>query len=83
MEINAVFDRDYQAVDPDTERVISSNQPMIGVRLRDLPAKPCKGDHVVIGEEEFKVIDSQEDGQGGASLFLHVVNNSEQRTPGY
>lgn len=75
--IDAVFDRDYVAVDPDTERVISSNSPMIGVRLRDLPSKPVKGDIVVIGSEEFQVIDSREDGQGGAALFLHIVECDE------
>jgi len=71
VSIEAVFDRDFQAVDPDTEALISTNQPMIGVRMRDLPAKPLKGDEVVIGEETFRVVDSQEDGQGGASILLH------------
>ena len=73
VEIDAVFDRSYVSVDPETEQVISTNEPMLGVRLADLPFKPQKNDSVLICGEKFKVIDSQEDGQGGASLLLHRV----------
>jgi hypothetical protein len=73
VEIEAVFDRTYVSVDPETEQVISTNEPMLGVRLSDLPFKPQKNDRVLICGETFKVIDSQEDGQGGASLLMHRV----------
>jgi len=78
-EIEAVFDRDFQAVDPNTESLVATNQPMIGVRTRDLPAKPCKGDRVTIEDEVFKVIDSQEDGQGGSSILLHRITDVSRK----
>ncbi|PIR25611.1 MAG: hypothetical protein COX62_04640 [Deltaproteobacteria bacterium CG_4_10_14_0_2_um_filter_43_8] len=75
IDIKAVFDLKFEHVDPDTEMVISSNAPRIGVKLSDLPASPRKGDQVEIlaSGAKYLVHDSQEDGQGGASLFLHEV----------
>ena len=72
-EIYAVFDEDYEAVDPDTEKVISSNQPTIGINLTDLNGKPAVDDQVVRLEDgqKYRVTDTREDGQGGALLLLH------------
>lgn len=69
--INAVFDESWELVDPETEAIISSNQPKIGIRLRDLHKVPDQDDHVIIGSKRYLVKDSLEDGQGGASLVLH------------
>lgn len=68
----AVFDNEAELVDPDTETLVSANNPRIGVRLRDLETTPRQGDKVVAGGKLYRVIDVQEDGQGGASLFLHL-----------
>lgn len=70
-KINAVFDESWELVDPETEAIISSNQPKIGIRLRDLVRKPEQDDKVIIGSRHFLVKDSLEDGQGGADLILH------------
>jgi len=75
--LNAVFDTEYTALDPDTEQVISTNLPRIGVKLKDLASEPLKGDKVYIEGREFEIYDSQEDGQGGATLFLHKVGEDE------
>jgi len=69
--IEAVFDRSFEQIDPDTEEVIASNVPMLGIKLANLPFSPDRGDEVRIGRERFQVIDSQEDGQGGARLILN------------
>lgn len=69
--IMAVFDRAFEQIDPDTEEVVASNIPMIGIKLADLPFKPDRLDEVRIEGERFEVTDSQEDGQGGATLALH------------
>lgn len=69
--IKAVFDRDAIQVDPSTEEVVASNLPKIGIKLAELPGRPEQGDRVDIEKESFYVTDSQEDGQGGASLLLH------------
>ena len=68
-----VFDRNFEQVDPDSHVVIASNIPMLGVNLNDMFEKPTQGDLVEIEDEIFKVVDSQEDGQGGASLILQKV----------
>lgn len=70
-EICAVFDNEAQLVDPDSEQLVSSNEPAIGIRLRDLPNFPKYNDIVVAEKETYRVIDIREDGQGGASLLLH------------
>jgi hypothetical protein len=69
--IRGVFDREYQAIDTQTNAVISGNLPRLGVRLSDLVNNPVKGDKIQIGDELFTVSDCQEDGQGGATLYLH------------
>lgn len=71
--IQAVWDRDYVQVDPNTGAAVTSTQPRIGVRLADLDVTPKKGDTVVVAGSSLKVIDVQVDGQGGATLYLHKV----------
>jgi hypothetical protein len=72
--ISAVFDRRYEAIDPNSEAIVSSNAPQIGVKDADLLKKPLKGDRVVVKatNEEFIVQDTREDGQGHTKLFLYV-----------
>lgn len=72
-DIRGIFDNQFEQVDPDTEVVISSNSPTLGVKLADLPDVPVKGDMVIIRNKRFRVIDSQEDGVVGSILFLHEV----------
>ena len=71
IKINAIFDNQWEQLDPDTERVVSTNQPVLGLRLSDLSQAPSTGDEVLIIEEniEYVVQDTREDGQGGASYF--------------
>lgn len=75
--ILGVFDREFELIDPQTENVIASNRPALGIRLADLPQSPKEGDLVYIDatRECFRVTDSQEDGQGGATLIMHKVEN--------
>lgn len=71
--IRGVFDDRAEQVDPDTERVISSNVFTFGVKLDDLPRAPEKGDKVIIKNVKYRVINSLEDGVPDAStvLILH------------
>jgi len=75
INIRGVFDDQAIEVDPDTEKVISSNVFTFGIQLRDLPAEPEKGDRIKIKETMYRVNDSQEDGVPGVSavLVLHKV----------
>jgi hypothetical protein len=71
--INAVFDEKALSLDPDTEEIISSNDPRIGIKLSDLPFLPQEKDRVDIGKVQFEVKEVREDGQGGADIFLFKV----------
>ena len=71
-KINAVFDESWEFVDPDTRAEVSSNEPRLGVRLRDLKTLPVEGDKVIIGRRHFIVKDCLEDGQGGSYLMMHL-----------
>jgi len=76
IDIKGVFDNEASLVDPDTERLVTSTQPIVGIRLRDLEKIPLEGDEVVVRGERFKVVDIREDGLGGASLFVSRVSNA-------
>ncbi len=71
--ITGVFNDRHNVVDPDTERVIASNIITLGVKLADLPAIPVKNDKVSITKtgKTYRVVNSEEDGQGWTELFLH------------
>lgn len=76
--IKGIFDNDYEAIDPDTEEVISSNQPMVGINLHSLDVSPKQGDKFRVRNLTYKVIDVREDGQGGASCFLHKEDHDRK-----
>lgn len=71
--IQGVFNTRHVAVDPNTEQVVSSNQPTLGIKLSDLNAVPRKRDRVKVRGKTYLVADCQEDGEGWAVLFLHEV----------
>lgn len=77
-KLRAIFDNDYEAVDPDTEQLISANQPALGVNLNDVSFEIKQGDRVLVDDVLFKIIDKREDGQGGATLLLHKVNATDK-----
>lgn len=77
-KIRGIFDNAYQVMDPDTERFVSVNQPALGVNLNDIPSEIKVEDEVVIRKIRYRIVDKQEDGQGGATLLLHKVRLSDQ-----
>lgn len=81
-ETRAIFDNEYQSIDPDTEQVLSVNQPALGVNLNDLKFEVRQGDEVEIRGQKFRVQDKREDGQGGVTLLLHklIVNERDYDT---
>lgn len=76
--INGVFDNEYETVDPETEQVISSNSPVLGVNLNDLKFEMKIEDQVKVRNLMYKVVEVREDGQGGASLFLHKCEHEKK-----
>lgn len=77
-KVQAVFDNSYEAIDPDTEQVISANQPTLGVNLNKIEFEMRQGDEVQVRDTRYEVTDKREDGQGGALLLLHKINASSK-----
>jgi hypothetical protein len=73
IELIAIIDEAFEAVDPNVDAIIISQQPMIGIKIDDLPSEPQKGDLVTMRGKDFKVIEAQTDGQAGTKLLLHKV----------
>lgn len=75
-----IFDNEYAVVDTDTEEVISSNQPALGINLNDIKFDIKQNDQVEIRDQRFSIYDKREDGQGGAVLLLHRINAKKKTT---
>lgn len=69
----AVFDETYQSIDPDTGAIIQSTEPLLHVKLGDLPSTPAAGDRVRIRSSEYRIARYEPDGLGLATLYLHKV----------
>lgn len=69
--VRGVFRSSHRELDVTTGAVISSNQPVIGVRLADLPNGTAnRDDRVTVGGVGYSVIEVQRDGEGMATLRL-------------
>lgn len=77
-EIQAVFDNEAQAVDLQTEQLVSLTQPRIGVNLNDIKFSTPNGTVVEIRKQKFSISEKREDGQGGAVFLLHRVRANER-----
>jgi len=69
----AVFDTAHVSADPETGAPVSSNNPILGVRLIDLPNEPTNRDRVQARGVLYKIHDVQADGVAGVTLFLRKV----------
>lgn len=77
-KIDAIFDNDFETVDPESEQLVSSNLSMIGVNLNDLNFEMKINDMVHVRNLRYKIIEVREDGQGGASLILHKCEHDKK-----
>jgi hypothetical protein len=70
----AVFDSAHVQIDPQTNAPVSSENPILGVRLSDLPNKPISTDIIRVVDgvttTDYRIGDVQPDGVAGALLFL-------------
>jgi hypothetical protein len=78
IEVTGIFSADFQIVDPETDQIISTNQPGLGVNLNDFETDPKQNDEVEIRGTKYRVTDKREDGQGGATLLLNKVKASDR-----
>jgi len=66
----AVFDTAHVSVDPETGAPVSTNKPILGVRLIDLPNEPTNRDRVQARGVLYKISDVQPDGVAGVTIIL-------------
>ena len=76
--IQGIFNNEHEAIDPETEQLVSSQQPVLGVNLNDLDFEMKVSDQVKIRNLMFRVIEVREDGQGGAQLLLHKCEHEKK-----
>lgn len=69
--VQAIVDEEFEQIDPNTGAIVSSQQPMIGVKDSDLPKKPELGDTCIVRGVNYRVIEKQQDGQAGTRLILN------------
>lgn len=70
VSIRGVFGSTHVEVNVGQVAPMSSLAPSLGIKLSDLPLRPKKGDRVTVAGTTYRIIDSQEDGEGGALLIL-------------
>lgn len=70
-QLNALFDNEFESVDPDTNQPVISTQPMIRVDTNDLQSTIKKGDKVTVRTIVYKIITDEPDGVGTVVLRLH------------
>lgn len=73
-----IVENQHLVVDVGGEAPISSSEPVLSIQLSDFPQKPKQGDEGTILEghfagKDFRIIERQEDGHGGAKLPLQWI----------
>lgn len=71
--IQAIFDNEFQQVDPTTGILVVSQQPIIGILDTDLQQASGPGDRVLIRGIEYRIVETQPDGQAGTKLLLNKI----------
>ncbi|NWB92329.1 head-tail joining protein [Pseudomonas agarici] len=69
----AVFDTSHVSVDPDTGAPVSTNNPILGVRLIDLPNNPTNRDRVMARGVLYTISEPQFDGVAGVTIILRKI----------
>lgn len=70
--IRGVYNERHQAIDAGI--VVSSAQPNLLIKLADLSEPPDTGDQVSLRGRTFKVVNVENDGEGGAVLYLNEMD---------
>lgn len=69
----AVFDTAHISVDPETGAPVSSQNPILGIRLVDLPNNPTNRDRVRARGVLYMISEPQFDGVAGVTIPLRKV----------
>ena len=73
--LKGIFDAAYQQIELLDGASVQTIRPRLGVRLRDFPPgfPPKEGDRCTINSVNYRVAESQPDGEAGAALMLHKL----------
>ncbi len=70
-EIDGIFDRDYEAVNFDSDGApVSSLRIQLSIHKDAIPFAPKRGDKVQVGKEEFTIVSCEPDSEFGLVLVL-------------
>lgn len=70
---SGIFDNQSEFVDPDTGAIVTSSEPILGVKDANLPRAPLEEDTLVVRSQNYRVIQVIKDGHGGSKLRLHKI----------
>lgn len=76
--VRAVFNNSFHNIDPSTQQIVEVNQPNLGVNLNDIKFDLKVGDQAVVRGVKYRIDQKEEDGQGGATLYLHKASLNER-----
>lgn len=68
-----IFDEAYVRIDADTGAPVSSQEPVLSVRISDLDGNPTNEDTFTVGTRNYKTMDIQPDGVASVLYFLKRV----------
>ncbi len=72
-EIAAIYDNQYESVDPNTGVPMMSTNPVIRINENELQQDIAKGDTVLVRGTNYKMYEPQPDGVGTILVELHKV----------
>lgn len=68
--ITGVFEKNPKVIDPETQALVSTNQPMVEIKKADISAVLAQGDVVTIKTVAYTVTEIEDDDRGGLKIFL-------------
>lgn len=71
--VTGVFDEAYREIDLAGGVAVTSEHPVLGIRLSAFPSTPKQGDHLTIRNAVYAVREVQLDGHGSAKLLLNLA----------
>ena len=71
--VDGIFEATTESVDLETGATVMSHEPRVSLALSELTQAPAVDDLVTIRGKVYRVIEPMFDGQGTATLRLHVV----------
>lgn len=70
LPLRGVFTANHVDISVGQGAMMSSSAPTLGVNLSDIPTTPKTGDKIQLGSTKYKIIQAQDDGEGGSLLIL-------------